>query len=587
VCVSLSLFSLLQNHLYLSHTYESDSQKCNCFDFCNGQFMGCTSTMTNEEAEGCDGEWVRGCSTAMAADHAGSDQRQQELGLSKERSLQDNRKYPPLLTSTKATTDGCPAGQFKSDAMSSCIPCLSCPLNSQQKVSCVTYVPDIDQCECDDGFKPNLRNTGCLPVTPTTSGSIAGAEIPTTPPRMINLMPPPPPPTSPTLAPMAVSQVFPSPPPDCPMGYFKSSPDPYSLCVPCLLCGSNSFSKVDCVTYVPDPDQCECNPGFLPNNRRTGCYPVIKLTLPGLPQNPPPTSTPVAVARPVATGGGTPVFSPAVAANPVMPPMTSPVMPPVAANPVMPPMASPVMLPVAANPVMPPMASPIMPPVAANPVMPPMASPVMPPVAANPVMPPMASPIATPVASVAGPPVQSQSCPPGTFKSSAGPDSPCVPCLSCPCNSSPKTSCVTYVPDQCECHDGFQPNVRRSGCYPTITNTDVMGKTMGDTCPDGFFQSSQQMECGPCLTCPSNAVPKVPCVTYIPNHCECSPGFRFNVCRTECLPMSTTGSSVSLSDSIQEAPGSSAAGAVRNNGYFTTATSLATVLVAMFVVVVW
>lgn len=127
----------------------------------------------------------------------------------------------------------CETGYFRSspERNAPCIRCLSCARNAFARTNCVQNAADPAQCQCKEGFRPNGRG-GCLRVT-TGGGSIV-----------------------------------------CPTGYFRSSPESTSLCIPCLRCGSNAFARVNCVQNAADPNQCVCGQGYR-SNGRGGCLPNI------------------------------------------------------------------------------------------------------------------------------------------------------------------------------------------------------------------------------------------------------------------------------------------------------------------------
>jgi hypothetical protein len=77
----------------------------------------------------------------------------------------------------------CETGYFRSspEVNAPCVPCLTCSWNSRPIVECVTRVADPNQCQCIDGYFPNMRG-GCLeirPGEPVPTAAALPAPVPT------------------------------------------------------------------------------------------------------------------------------------------------------------------------------------------------------------------------------------------------------------------------------------------------------------------------------------------------------------------------------------------------------------------------
>lgn len=59
----------------------------------------------------------------------------------------------------------------------------------------------------------------------------------------------------------------------CPAGTFKSSLEAIAPCIPCLRCAWNQVQLIECVTFPPDTNQCQCMDGFV-SNGKAGCLPI-------------------------------------------------------------------------------------------------------------------------------------------------------------------------------------------------------------------------------------------------------------------------------------------------------------------------
>jgi hypothetical protein len=390
----------------------------------------------------------------------------------------------------------CSPGSFRSGSGAPCIPCQSCALNAFPLVQCVTDATNPTQCQTQELVESTETNTNATgtttPSTNATSGSGTGTTSGTGTggSNIIKI----------NYGPIDGSYA------PCPVGEFRSSPDPNAPCVKCLSCSWNAKPLVECVIRRADNAQCQCNEGYFSNNRG-GC-------LPNIPGSVAPPPVPVVTA---------PAPLPVMTAPAPMPVMTVPAPMPVITAPMMP---VPVIMPAGTAP---------------------MPVPVMMPVGTAPV----------PVlgGGIGGGSVDNTntgggggftiggalpSCPAGTFR--RGVDAPCVSCLTCAYNAYRITECVTNGadPSQCQCNPGLLPN-GRGGCLPpnvgggTLDNNNAGGGTLDNNNP--------VMNPRPCTGCGFNAapVPGVTCVTNAadPSQCQCNAGYMNNG-RGGCVDSSIT-----------------------------------------------
>ena len=241
----------------------------------------------------------------------------------------------------------------------------------------------------------------------------------------------------------------------CPEGSFSNGPG--FPCVNCLQCSRNAFPLVACVKNAADPTQCQCESGFRPNGRG-GCPPDRTIAGGSLD----PVVCAVGEYRPDPNGPCVPCLSCGDNAFP----RTNCVIDTTDPN---------------------------------------QCGCFAGYFRSNGVC------IAVGGGSVEPPP-----CPEGTFRSSPDPNAPCVACLSCPWNASPRTNCVQNAadPNQCQCNPGFFPN-GRGGCLRVGP---------GEPCAVGDYRPDPNGPCVPCLSCGDNAFPRTNCVTDTtdPSQCGCS-----------------------------------------------------------------
>jgi hypothetical protein len=425
----------------------------------------------------------------------------------------------------------CQPGYFRSspEVNAPCVPCLTCSWNSRPIVECVTRVADPNQCQCIDGYFPNMR-FGCLEIRPGVPvPTMAGQPAP---------VPVPPPPVAAPVPVSGASLVINVGPIDgsfapCEPGYFRSSPEVNAPCVPCLTCSWNSRPIVECVTRVADPNQCQCNEGYFPN-MRGGCLeirPGVPIPTMAVQPAPVPMTTATAPTNLIMPAPVPGVMDPApVPGVMVLAPVPDVMVPAPVPGAMMPaPMTAPVpgqfMVPGGSDPVAgpPPFSGANFPQM--MPVMPPTNhSPSVVHVDKGPVTPPG---IGLPLGGI-GPTDGPNDPPCGFGQCRTAPGLPCGQRQSCGPNGVPLALCVqnNADPNQCRCNSGFTPN--GSGACVADGQMEQGGSTAN--CPAGQFERRSGDGCIPCKTCPWNAEPIVTCVMQEgdPAQCQCRDGFTSN-----------------------------------------------------------